>query len=435
MKDEMKKVLIISYYWPPAGGISVLRSLKIAKYLTKNGWKPIVLTVGNPQYPILEEGNFKHIPEEVEILKSNAFQPFSIYKKLTRRKKNDTLANVLNANDKKTGLLHKLAVWIRANFFIPDARSSWIKPALKTANQYIKDHQVDAIFSDGPPHTNTLIACYLSEQHGLPWLMDWQDPWTEVDYFDLFPMSETARKKHLELEKRCINQSAAMTIVSPTWKKDVERLGAKNVEVVYWGYDEDDFKGLSKNTSDYFMISHVGLLGEDRVSESFFEALAELCTDHPSFKTCLKVVLIGTITNTVNELIKKHSLEEVFELKPQVEREQALQTVLDSDINLLLLNIAKNARGRIPGKLFEYIYANNSILNLGPLDCDVDLLLSDLAIGQTCTYQDKEGIKEFLISEYNNKNMTKPERDISKYSIQHYTKEISGILNKLNTKQ
>ena len=96
-----KKVLIISYYWPPAGGISVLRSLKIAKYLTAFDWEPI------------------------------------IYKKLTGRKKEDTLANVLNANDTKKGLFHQLSVWIRANFFIPDARAIWVNPSVKYLTNYL----------------------------------------------------------------------------------------------------------------------------------------------------------------------------------------------------------------------------------------------------------------------------------------------------------
>ena len=427
-----KTVLIISYYWPPAGGISVLRSLKISKYLVDNGWNPVVLTVGNPQYPIIDDNNLKHIHPECKVITADAFQPFSLYKKLTNRKKKDTLANVLNANSGKTGFIHKLSVWVRANFFIPDARSSWIKPAVKHASNYIKQHKIDAIFSDGPPHTNTVIAYQLSKKFNIPWLMDWQDPWTEVDYYKMFPIGKRADRKHKALEQACLKQCSAMTIVSPTWKKDVENLGAKNVDVIYWGYDKEDFKGLTKNITDKFIISHVGLLGEDRVSESLFSAISDLCIREDGFREKVKLVFIGTVTNRINELILKYQLESICEIQSQIPRKEALQLILDSDINLLLLNIAENAKGRVPGKLFEYIYANNSILNLGPLDCDVDTILRELEIGTTCAYEDKAGIINFITKEFNKTQEETYKRDLYKYSIQYYTKRIAEILNTIS---
>lgn len=434
MKERRKKVLIISYYWPPAGGISVLRSLKISKYLLEYGWDPVVLTIDNPQYPIVDDANYNHVDPRVEVLKTGGFQPFSIYKKITKRKKNDTLANVLNANSDKTGILHNLAVWIRANFFIPDARSSWIKPAMKRASKYLRDNKIDAIFSDGPPHTNTVIAYKLSEKYNIPWLMDWQDPWTEVDYYEMFPIGRRADKKHKALEQKCLKQASAMTIVSPTWKKDAIRLGATNVDVIYWGYDNNDFEDLKKNELPKFTISHVGLLGEDRVSESFFKALGELSEEIDDFINKFELIFIGTVTNKVNQLVLENKLDKITNIKPQVPRKEALNLVLNSDINLLLLNVAHNAQGRVPGKLFEYIYANNVILNLGPVISDVNSIIEELSIGNTFEYDDKNGIKDFILNQFqlsqSNGKLIR-NRNIKEYSIDNQTFKISQILDRI----
>lgn len=436
MIHQKKKVLIISYYWPPAGGISVLRSLKIAKHLHSIGWETIVYTVKNAQYPILEPLNEKHVPKGITVLKQPCFEPFDFYKKITRRKKEDTLANVLNANNAKTGLLHNISVWIRANFFIPDARSLWINPSVSYLKKYLEKSKVDAIFSVGPPHTNTLIAASVSKVTNTPWLMDWQDPWTEVDYYKLFPIGNRADKKHKRLEQECLKQASAMTIVSPSWKKDAEKLGAHDVEVVYWGYDSDDFLGLEKQTTDTFIISHIGLLGEDRISGMFFKAIGELCSENTPFANDAKLMFDGTVSNTIYKHIEANGLTKITTIKNQSPRREALQLALDSTINLSFLNKSENAKGRIPGKLFEYIYANNTILNLGPIDCDVDTILSELGIGKTFEYDDLIGIKQFVEQSYLDWKVNKEHpinlNKIDHYSIQNQFNKIDRILTKIS---
>lgn len=273
-----KRVLIITYYWPPAGGISVLRSLKIAKYLRQFGWEPIIHTLENPDYPILDDSNNKHIPEGIEILKTPAFEPFTLFKKLTGRSKKDPLVNVLNTHDNKPGLLHNLSVWLRANYFIPDARSLWIKPSVKNILNYIDSNPVDAIFTDGPPHTNTRIATIIKQKTGIPWLMDFQDPWTQVDYYKLFPIGKKADVLHKKMEQEAFEEASLTTIVSPTWKQDLESIGARNVHVIPWGFDPEDYEGLSiqSKDSDKIVISHVGHLGSDRYLGGLIKALSEL---------------------------------------------------------------------------------------------------------------------------------------------------------------
>jgi hypothetical protein len=155
---QKKRVLFITYYWPPAGGIGVLRCLKIVKYIRDFGWEPVVYTAKDAQYSVIDQSNDSHVPPGIEILKHPIIEPFNFYKMITGRKKDAPLLNVLNANEGKTGLMHDFSVWVRSNFFIPDARSLWINPSVKFLLKYLKENPVDAIFTDGPPHTNTMIA-------------------------------------------------------------------------------------------------------------------------------------------------------------------------------------------------------------------------------------------------------------------------------------
>jgi glycosyltransferase involved in cell wall biosynthesis len=433
----VKKVLIVSYYWPPAGGISVLRSLKIAKYLLQFGWEPIIYTVEDAQYPIVDEDNLKHVPEGITILKKKIVEPFDFYKKLTRRKEKDTLANVLNANDGNGGVLHQLSVWVRANFFIPDARALWVKPSVKYLTNYLKENPVDAIFSDGPPHTNTLIACRVSQATNTPWLMDWQDPWTQVDYYNLFPITKWADKKHRRLEKECIHQASAITTVSPSWKVDLENIGGNNVHVIPWGYDDDDYKGVAQKISldSCFSITHIGLLGEDRIPFNLLDVLSDLCNENHAFKRDLQLELFGTIDFNLISYAEQKGLKEHLVLKSQVPRKEALAKISSSQLLLLLLNKADNAKGRIPGKLFEYLYVKRPILTFGVGESDVESILNETESGMYFSYEESMGLKKEILHRYdlfNSGKNTVEHQQMEQYDIKVLTKRISELLTSIN---
>ena len=210
-----KRVLIITYYWPPSGGIGVLRCLKMAKYLRDFGWEPIIYTAKDAHYPRIDHSNDRDVPEGLEIIKQKIIEPYTFYKLLTGQKKDANVNNVFYTKEENLGYMHKLSVWIRSNFFIPDARSLWIKPSVKRLTKYIEENQVDAMLTCGPPHTNTRIATLLSKKTGTPWLMDFQDPWTQVDYYALLNLSKWGDRKHRRQEQEAFAQADKVTIVSP----------------------------------------------------------------------------------------------------------------------------------------------------------------------------------------------------------------------------
>ena len=147
-----KKVLIITYYWPPSGGAGVQRWLKFVKYLPKFGWEPIVFTVQNGEYPVIDNSLVNDVSSNLQVIKSPIWEPYSIYKKLTGRKKEETINSGFLIESEKSKFIENIGKWVRGNFFIPDARKFWIKPSVKTLSNFLIKHPVDIITSSGPPH-------------------------------------------------------------------------------------------------------------------------------------------------------------------------------------------------------------------------------------------------------------------------------------------
>lgn len=432
----MKKVLIISYYWPPCGGIGVLRCLKIAKYLRPYGWEPIVYTAENAHYPSRDESNFKDIPKGMTILKHPIFEPYAYYKKFLGKPADANVNNDLVAagrNDWK----YKLSVFIRSNFFIPDARAFWIRPSVKFLLNWLKNNRVDAILSDGPPHTNTVIACKIRQATGLPWLADFQDPWTQVDYYQRLILTPWADAKHRRMEQEVFRTANVITIVSPTWKRDLESIGAKNVHVIPWGYDEDDFKDLYYAPDWKLTLTHAGLIGEDRNPEQLFAAMAELAAEESGFGKVFRLQLFGQLDVSVNEAIERFGVQPMTKILPAVSRAESLKRLVNSQALLLILNKASNAQGRIPGKLFEYLAAKRPVLAIGETGSDTDRILQQCKAGYCIAHEDKEGIKAALrhfyhtYKQHGNLPAATNEAEVARYTNRRLTGEFAALLDSI----
>jgi len=427
----MKKVLIISYYWPPAGGISVLRTLKFVKFLRNFGWEPIVYVPSNATYPYLDQNNFKDIPADIEIISRPISEPFKLFKIITKRGKNGSI-NPVYATDKRH-FLDKISIWIRGNFFIPDARCLWIEPSVRFLSDYLKENKIDAILTDGPPHTNTVIGTRLAQKFKTPFLSDFQDPWSQVDYLSLFPLTTWAKNKHLKLEQEVFKTASKITIASPTWADDLQKIGAPKPEVIYYGYDEDDFDGILREPNpNYISIVHTGILGVDRNPEVFFKAISDIIKEDPSLKKKIILNFAGIIDIQVLNSISQFNLNENLNNLGTIPRQQALKLMIDSDLLLLPINKAKNAAGRLPGKLYEYLRASQPILALGPNGSDVQKIISETNSGISINYDDYISIKLFLekIIYKNYKIMTDNEK-IKSFEVREQTKAIASILDQI----
>ena len=386
----MKKVLIITYSWPPAGGIGVLRCLKFVKYLRDFGWEPVVLTAENPSYQFLDYDNLNEVPEGIEIHKVPIFEPINAFKKITGRKKDTPLQNITNNSAQKRSFIDKFGMWVRGNFFIPDARSAWIKPCVKYIDNYLENNHIDAVLTDGPPHTNTVIGMRISQKHNIPWLADFQDPWTQVDYYSELYIGKRADRIHRALEQEVFQTAKKITVASPSWKKDLESIGGKNVDVIYYGFDETDFVEFSAKEEDSFVIFHGGLLGQDRNPETFFSVLSDLINLHPVLGNKIKLKFAGEVDLTVKNSLKKYNLLEYTELMGMIPRKQVIREYEKASLLLLPINKADNAAGRIPGKLFEILRTGKNILVLGPDDGDVKSIVEMEKRGRSFEYDNED---------------------------------------------
>lgn len=429
----MKKVLIISYYWPPAGGIGVHRCLKFAKYLREFGWEPVICTADNPEYPVLDEGNFKDVQKDVVVLKTKIWEPYSIFKFITGKKKRDRIHNVF-LEEEKPNFAHKLGIWIRGNIFIPDARKFWIRPSVKFLSKYLKENPVDVLFTNGPPHSAHMIAYGVKKNLGIPWHADFQDPWTQVDYFPQLMLNPVSKRIHRTMEQRVFRCADKITICSDTWKTDLESIGARDVDVIVWGYDEDDFKNISVPLSNKFTLSHFGSLGPDRNAKILWKALSIITKEDKKFTKDLEIELVGFIGHAIIDEITSLGLADNLKLSAHISREETLERMCRSQALLLILNNMPNVKGRLPGKLFEYLASRRPTLLIGPEDSDASKIVHSVNAGYTCGFDDLNktlaALKE-LYKKYKEGNLLSNQTDISQYSNRNLTGKLASFLNEI----
>jgi hypothetical protein len=435
----LKKVLYIAYYWPPCGGIGVVRNLKFVKYFRQHGWEPIIYAPENASYPIIDPSTLKDLPDGVEIVKTPIFEPYGLFNLSKGKKTTEQVKDVFLVNEHKTSFMHKLGLWVRANFFIPDARAFWIKPSITYLREYLKQHPVDAIISYGPPHSMHIIAKQLHKEFGIPWVSDWQDPWTEIDYFQKFNMTSMARNKHIWLEQEVITQADALVMVSKSWCKDLEQLSGRSVDYIPFGFDEADFAGKTYSKGAHFTISHFGMLGIDRNPQQLWQALAELKNELPNFETHLRIHLAGFVDPTVFGAIETAGLKPQLTYDRQINKSELFDYLTQSNVQLVLINtpepgIDYNNKGRIPAKVFECIGSRQPVLVLGPTDCDVAGIVSETQSGTTCLYKDKDAIKQTIKQWYTNWQNNTPSTQplgIEQFSFENLTRQMAGVLNRI----
>lgn len=426
----MKKVLIITYYWPPAAGAGVFRWLKFSKYLREYGWEPVIYTSENGEYSVTDNSLLTDIPENITVLKQPVWEPYSIYKKFIGQKKHEKINVGFLSVSKKKKFTEKISIWIRGNFFIPDARMFWIKPSAKYLVNYLKHNTVDAIISTGPPHSTHLIANKIKEKTGIPWIADFRDPWTYIDFYDDLMLTWLADRRHHMLEKKVLQNANKVVTVSWDWAKDFDRLGAKNTEVITNGFDEDDISKENVILDKNFSITHIGSLVKSRNPKAFWSAINELANEFDEFRNEIKVKLIGKVDFSVVETIKELKLEQFVEFTDTIPHKDVIKVIQQSQVLMLLVNNTPNAMGIIPGKFFEYISTRRPVLCIGIPGSDIAKILAETNAGKTIDFENKDGLKQYIIELYQHYKygkLTNIENNIEKYS----RRNLSGVYAKL----
>ncbi len=417
----MKKVLFITYYWPPSGKASLQWPLKIIKHLPKFEWQPFVLTVEDDTFSDEDITFLNQVPENLKVIRTKAFEPFNVYKKFTGKEKNTRLVASETISTKNKSLAHRLSLWIRMNLFIPDARIGWYFPAVKGGSKLLRDEKIDAIVSIGPPHTAHLIAKKLSIKYKIPHIPVFIDPWVDIAYYQNFKRNSITLKIDNHLEKSVLQNAASAVFVTKTMKNDYEekyQFLKNKAQVLYWGYSEEDFSEIemSKRNGNQKILIHAGNLFSYQNPKNLWHQIKnEIENGNP-----IKIKFIGTVDSDIVKSISSAGLDAFTEYLGFLPYKKMLTEVCNADF---LLVCATEPR-HVPGKLYEYLRAGKPIIAYGDNNEEVKNILSETNAGMMFSYN--EDGKEF----FNNYSKFGSISDkIIRFEREEISKSLSEILN------
>ena len=431
-----KKVLIITYYWPPSAGGGVQRWLKFSKYLPEYGWEPVIFTPENPDFDLKDESLARDVSPQTEVLKFPIWEPYSIFKKLSGRKELKQ-GQVLEGG--KKSIMSRLAIWLRGNVFIPDPKVFWAKPSADYIATILESNHIKTIVTTGPPHSMHLIGLKLKMKNpAITWIADFRDPWSKWDILQKFNMSVLVWRKHRNLEQQVIRAADCVLTVSDSWKSDFEKLGARRAKTITNGFDEEDFNtSISAPHPNKFRISHVGMLNVFRNPEWFWKVLDEMVAAG-EFSNDLEIEFVGILSDDVLATFESHAhLMPLIQKHNYLPHSEVLEKYQQSSVLLLLQNNSENAKGHLPGKFFEYLGANRKILCVGNKESDLAEILYETKSGSVFEQVDEDQLKSFLREAYQGwkaGNSVSNVEGVIRFGRRSLTKELSELLNSLGTR-
>lgn len=422
----MQKVLIITYYWPPAGGPGVQRWLKFVKYLPHFEIEPIVYVPENPNYPIIDVELEKEVYENITILKHPIKEPYAWASLLSKKKTKSISSGMIP--DKKVSWVERTLLWIRGNYFIPDARKFWVKPSIKYLSKIISEQGIKTIITTGPPHSVHLIGMGLKNICNVEWIADFRDPWTSIGYHKKLRLTQSSQEKHKALERKVLDGADKLMVTSNTTKAEFEGITQTPVKTITNGFDD-----VKRSTvlDSKFTISHIGSLLTGRNPKSLWRALSELVKSNSDFTESLQVQLVGVVGPEVLDSISSYGLNKFVNNIGYIAHDKVLEVQQKSQVLLLLEIDSEETRGIIPGKLFEYFNAQRPILAIGPNNWEAGKMIIETKSGDVLEHGDVEGIKTVLLErfhQYQQNQLESNPLDIEKYHRKALTESLANYI-------
>ena len=423
----MKKVLIITYYWPPSGGAGVQRWLKFAKYLPEFGWQPVILTV-DPQYasyPQRDKSLKAEIGPHCMVYTTKSFELYNAYKFISGKKE---VPYGGFANESQEGWLQKVSKFLRGNFLLPDPRKGWNKYALRKASELIRQFNIDTVVTTSPPHSTQLIGLQLKQTFNIKWIADLRDPWTDIYYYNQFKHTAMARHIDNQYERKVVENADLLVTVSEDVKrifasKSTLPIAAKTV-VIPNGFDQDDFMIKQVPVETKIVITYTGTISEAYPVDSFLKAL---CALEEALKSQILIRFVGKVPPSVVQKFRDTDLE--IELVGYVDHPKSIEYLLRSNLLLLIIPEVKNNLGILTGKFFEYLAAQKPILAIGPTDGDLAKIIKDTNCGNLFDYNDAEGMRLFIAASLKHPALISNLQMAGEYSRKHLTRKIAQLLN------
>ena len=432
----MKNFLLISYYWPPSGGVGVQRWLKLSKYLPEEGWRPVVLTPENPAFELKDPKLQSLVSPEVEVLRLPIWEPYHLASKFSGKKGADINYGVA-LESKSNKLSTKLMHWVRGNLILPDPRIFWLKPASKFAMDILEKNEIKAIITTGPPHSMHLIGRKIKRKTGLPWIADFRDPWSEWDVLRRMYSGKIAMNLHRKWERSVLQEADLVIGSAPYLSDSLESLGGQSVKTLLNGIDVQALpqESLKALRPDKFRLFHAGMLNEGRNPQNLWPVLARLCERLPDFAKSLEVQLVGSVSPLINPADQYPILADKIVKQPPVPLEQVWALMQQSAVLLLLVDRAPAGRIIIPFKTYEYLAAQKPVLYIGFPENTVGQIISGQNAGKGFDFDDEAGVEAYLLQlfkEYQEGGNMQRKTDLGPYESAQQAKQVAQWLNVLS---
>lgn len=427
----MLKALIITYYWPPSGGSGVQRWLYFAKYMKENGIEPIILTIDPKQgsFPAIDQSLLRHT-EGIRVEHTNVvsgFHPLKIYSYLKSGNEKGHIPIGDFGNKKKT-FLDKIAGFIRANYFIPDARVGWNKQAIRLANSLLKNEKIDLLITTGPPHSTHLIGLELKKNHSIHWVSDFRDPWREVYYNNLFKRTKASDRKDKQLELDVIHKADTILTVGPSMKNLLMRkvpLQPDKFFAILNGFDSEVIASLQPIRYKEYTIAHIGIWTLQQAHTELVQALSEILGSEN--KKQIRFVVVGKVDPTIITQLKGIP-NLILDIRGQLDHQSALQEMMNADLLINCLAQVEDAKILISGKLMEYLASGNRVLAIGDTEGDAAFLMGKFKHTRIIEPGNSQEIKKCIFEWINEKRDRVHSELIQNYSRKETAKQLAKLL-------
>lgn len=439
----MKRVLVVTYYWPPSGGSGVQRWVKFAKYLPHEGWEPVIYTPENPEYTAIDHTLEAEIPHTVEIIRRPITEPYNLYRKLMGKGASTDMKTltagasggaVTEISSGRKSFKQRLSLWVRGNLFVPDPRVGWVKPSVRFLKKYLAEHPVDVIVTTGPPHSMHLIGQRLHKELGIPWIPDFRDPWSRMYYLKHLPMSARTWRRLRSMEQSVLDDCSTVLAVTPLVQEEFRAQTKTPVAMITNGYDGGDFE-QAVEPDGFFNIVHTGLFAADGNPLNLWKALGVKAWADPDFKAALRLRLVGKVDREVYDAIEEAGLKNNLVDLGYRDHLAAVREQLAATVLVLPLRNDPEYRPILPGKLFEYLASRRPVLGIGQEDGAMARVLADTGAGVTAGWDNLGAIRDFIDKaweQFKVGGVPPVEGDIARFSRRSLTRELAALLERVS---
>ena len=322
-------------------------------------------------------------------------------------------------------------LFIRGNFFIPDARKNWVKPSVEYLSKYIAENSIDTIITTGPPHSLHLIGMELKQKSGVKWLADFRDPWTTIGYHKQLKLTKASHKKHKRLEKQVLNDADQVIVTSFRTKKEFHEITNQPISVITNGYDTVETKNVALDTK--FSLAHIGSLLSERNPVILWEVLRDITREDKEFEAHFQLNLVGSLSVEILKSLDNYGLSHYANIVGYVSHKEAIAFQKKSQILLLIEIDSEDTKSIIPGKLFEYMVSNRPIMALGPKDSDVEQIIKTTNTGHYFYYSDYDKLRNQILEyfkAFKKNNLQSHPIGLEQYSRKSLTKQLALLIEK-----